>query len=87
LKLCFCRFILALAIFILAIVWWPASWAKIVIIIASALLAIMALFYDTCCCRKGKEKTGETQPAASVKEEPKAEEPPKEEPPAEEKKE
>ena len=59
-KFCFCRFILALAILVLAIVWWPASWVKFVIIIASALLAIMSFFYDTCCCRKKKGATEQT---------------------------
>ena len=52
---CFCRFLLAVGILVLAIVWWPASWAKLVIIIASALLVIMSFFYNTCCCRKKKE--------------------------------
>ena len=59
-KFCFCRFILAIAILVLAIVWWPASWVKIVIIIASALLAIMSFFYDTCCCRRKKESAEKT---------------------------
>ena len=54
-KFCFCRFLLAIAVLVITIVWWPAAWAKIVIIIAEALLAIMSLFYDKCCCRKGKE--------------------------------
>jgi hypothetical protein len=53
-KFCFCRFLLAIAILVLAIVWWPAFWVKIVIIIASALLTIMSFFYDVCCCRRGK---------------------------------
>jgi hypothetical protein len=53
-KFCFCRFLLAIAILVLAIGWWPASWVKIVIIIASAILALMSLFYNVCCCRKGK---------------------------------
>jgi len=55
---CFCRFLLAIAILVLAIVWWPAAWVKVVIIIAAILLAIMSFFYNTCCCRKKKE-TGE----------------------------
>jgi hypothetical protein len=59
-KFCFCRFILAVAILVLAIVWWPASWAKLVIIIASILLALMSLFYNKCCCRKEKESCKET---------------------------
>ena len=54
-KMCFCRFILAVAIVVLAIFWWPAAWAKWVIIVAGAILAIMALFYQTCCCRTIKK--------------------------------
>jgi hypothetical protein len=42
---------------VLAISSWPAVWAKWVIIIAAAILAIMSLFYQTCCCRSIK-KTG-----------------------------
>jgi hypothetical protein len=54
-KLCFCRFLLALGIIVLAIFFWSAPWAKIIIIIAGALLAIMSLFYNVCCCRMKKE--------------------------------
>jgi len=56
-KLCFCRFILAAAILVLAIFFWPVAWAKWVIVVASALLAVMSLFYQTCCCR-GEKKAG-----------------------------
>jgi hypothetical protein len=59
-KFCFCRFLLAAAILVLAIGWWPASWAKIVIIIASAILTLMSLFHSVCCCRKGKDTCKET---------------------------
>jgi hypothetical protein len=48
-KICFCRFVLAAAIVVLAIFWWPAPWAKWVIVAAAAILAIMGLFYRTCC--------------------------------------
>jgi hypothetical protein len=54
-KLCFCRFLLALGIVVLAVFFWSAPWAKIIIIIAGALLAIMSLFYNVCCCRMKKE--------------------------------
>ncbi len=54
-KLCFCRFLLAVGIMVLAIVWWPEAWAKWVIVAAAALLAIMSLFYNTCCCRSLKK--------------------------------
>jgi hypothetical protein len=39
----------------MAIFWWPATWAKWVIIVAAAILAIMSLFYQTCCCRGMKK--------------------------------
>jgi membrane protein YdbS with pleckstrin-like domain len=54
-KLCFCRFLLAAAVVVLAIFWWPATWAKWVILAAAAILAIMGLFYQTCCCRSMKK--------------------------------
>ena len=56
-KLCFCRFILAAAVVVLAVVWWPLAWAKWAIVAAGAILAIMSLFYQTCCCR-GEKKAG-----------------------------
>ena len=49
-KLCFCRFLLALGIAVLAVFFWPEAWARWVIILASGLLAIMSLFYRACCC-------------------------------------
>jgi len=54
-KLCFCRFLLALGVVVLAVFWWPESWAKWIIVAAGALLVIMSLFYNTCCCRSLKE--------------------------------
>lgn len=54
-KLCFCRFLLALGIVVLAIFFFGEPWAKWVIVIAGALLAIMSLFYNVCCCRMKKE--------------------------------
>jgi hypothetical protein len=59
-KFCFCRFLFAAVTLILALVWWPASWARIVIIIAAALLTLMSFFYNFCCCRRGKGACGET---------------------------
>ena len=56
-KLCFCRFILAAAVVVLAVVWWPLAWAKWAIVVAGAILAIMSLFYQICCCR-GEKKAG-----------------------------
>ena len=37
-KLCFCRFLLAVAIVVIAIFFWQASWAKIVVIIGAGSL-------------------------------------------------
>jgi Flp pilus assembly protein TadB len=37
-KLCFCRFLLAVGIVVLALVWGPEAWAKWVIVAAAALL-------------------------------------------------
>ena len=50
--MCYCRFILSVAIVVMALVFLPADWAKWVIVVAGALLAIMSLFYKKCCCRK-----------------------------------
>jgi len=57
-KLCFCRFLLAAAIVVIAVFFLDASWAKLVLIIAGALLAIMSLFYKKCFCA-GKDKAAE----------------------------
>lgn len=57
-SLCFCRFLLAAAIVVMALFFLPAPWAKWVIVVAGALLAIMSLFYKTCCCA-GKLKKAE----------------------------
>ncbi len=54
-KLCFCRFLLALGIVVVTVFWWPESWAKWVVVIAAGLLAIMSLFYNTCCCSNLKK--------------------------------
>ena len=54
-KLCLCRLILAVAIVVLALIWGPTMWAKWVIVAAAAILAIMSLFYNTCCCRSLKK--------------------------------
>ncbi len=55
-KMCFCRFLLAVGIIVLAIFFFPATWAKWVTVGAAALLAIMSLFYQTCCCSSKKKK-------------------------------
>ena len=55
-KLCFCRFLLAVAIVVIALFWLSAAWAKWVIIAAAALLAIMSLFYNKCICQDKKKE-------------------------------
>ena len=47
---CWCRFILAVLVIVFA--WWHVPWAYIAHTVIGALLAIMALKYDTCCCKK-----------------------------------
>lgn len=59
-KVCFCRFLLAVAIIVIALLFWTASWAKIAIIAAAVLLAITALFYKSCCCAMKKGKPADT---------------------------
>ncbi len=73
-KFCFCRFIFAVAIILIALIWWPAAWAKIVIIIAAVILALASLFPHTCCCRMKGTEPG----AACATPTPSQEEPPKE---------
>jgi hypothetical protein len=74
-KLCFCRLLFAVAIIVIALVWWPAAWAKIVVVIAAAILALMSLFYQTCCCRmKGTEPAAVSSPSTPAQEEPPKEE-------------
>jgi hypothetical protein len=42
----------------IAIFCWLAALAKWVIVAAGAILAVMSLFYQACCCR-GEKKAGE----------------------------
>jgi hypothetical protein len=52
-KLCFCRFLLSAGILVVALVWWPETWAKWVIVVVAGLMAILSLFYNACCmCMK-----------------------------------
>jgi len=56
-KSCYCRLILALLVIVFA--WWNVSWAPIALTVIGAILAIMALKYDTCCCCKKEEEKKE----------------------------
>ena len=58
-KFCGCRFGLALAIAIIALIWWPATWAKFVIVIGAGLLAVAGLFPAACCCARREIPAGE----------------------------
>lgn len=53
-KVCFCRLILALLVIVFA--WWNVSWAPIALTVIGAILAIMALKYNICCCKAKEEK-------------------------------
>jgi len=64
-KICFCRVILAVAIVFIALIWWPASWARIAIIIAAGLLAVAGLFPAACCCCVKHEKQVEVEKPSS----------------------
>ena len=56
-KLCFCRFLLSAGALVVALVWWPETWAKWVIVVAAGLMAILSLFFNFCCM--GMKKTAE----------------------------
>lgn len=49
---CFCRFLLAVLVIVLA--WWHPPWTQIALTIIGALLAILALKRDFCCMAKKK---------------------------------
>ena len=53
-KLCYCRFILAVLVIVFA--WWNVTWAPIVLTIIGAILAVMALTGSKCCCQAKKEE-------------------------------
>ena len=52
---CFCRFILAALVIVFA--WWQVSWGNIALTIIGALLVILALKRDFCCCATKQPKT------------------------------
>ena len=53
-NLCYCRFVLAALVIVFA--WWNVSWAPIALTVIGAILAIMALSHNKCCCCKHKEE-------------------------------
>ena len=52
-KPCWCRFVLAVLVIVLT--WWAPSFTKIALTIIGALLAIMALASNKCCCQPSCE--------------------------------
>ncbi|MFC1692147.1 hypothetical protein ACFL1R_01425 [Candidatus Latescibacterota bacterium] len=50
---CYCRFILAALVIVFA--WWHVSWAPIALTVIGALLVILTLKRDFCCCMVKKE--------------------------------
>jgi hypothetical protein len=53
-KLCYCRLILAILVIVFA--WWNVTWAPIALTVIGAVLAIMALSHNKCCCKHKEEK-------------------------------
>ncbi len=62
-KVCFCRVLLPVAITIIAVMWWPAGWARVAIVIAAALLAVAGLFPAACCCKKNGQPVEVEKPS------------------------
>jgi hypothetical protein len=51
---CWCRFVLAVLVVVLA--WWNPDWAKWALTIIGVLLAILALTGKCCCSTKCEEE-------------------------------
>ena len=51
---CWCRFVLAILVIVFA--WLTFSWAKYVLTVLGAILAIQALAGVCCCASKREEK-------------------------------
>jgi hypothetical protein len=56
-KACYCRFILAILVIVFA--WWHPGWGNIALTVLGAILAILALANNTCCCRSKCEEKKE----------------------------
>ena len=63
-NLCYCRIILAALVIVFA--WLNVSWANIALTVIGALLVILALKNDFCCCRSKNEKETVTPPQEGV---------------------
>ena len=64
-KICCCRIVLPVAIALIALIWWPAGWARILIVIAAGLLAVAGLLPTVCCCCMKKDKPVEVEGASA----------------------
>ena len=60
-KMCGCRIALPVAIAVIALLWWPAGWARIAIVVLAGLLAVAGFFPAACCCCKRQEEPAEAE--------------------------
>jgi len=56
-KQCWCRFVLAVLVIVLA--WWCPPWSKWALTVVGAILAILALTGKCCCATKCEEEKKE----------------------------
>ena len=59
---CYCRVVLSILVIVFA--WLTFSWAKIVLTVLGALLAIQALA-GSCCCASRLEEKAASEPSTS----------------------
>jgi hypothetical protein len=58
---CYCRVVLSILVIVFA--WLTFPWAKIVLTVLGAILAIQALAGTCCCASKHEEKAASEPPA------------------------
>jgi len=59
---CYCRVVLSILVIVFA--WLTFSWAKIVLTVLGAILAIQALAGVCCCAAKSEAKAAAESPAS-----------------------
>jgi len=59
---CYCRVVLSILVIVFA--WLTFSWAKIVLTVLGAILAIQALA-GACCCASRHEEKAASEPSTS----------------------
>ncbi len=59
---CYCRVVMSILVIVFA--WLTFSWAKIVLTILGALLAIQALA-GVCCCASRREEKAASEPSTT----------------------